>query len=912
MAAVVEGDPGAGKSRLLTEFQRRARVPEQIWCSGYEPEGAIPLAASRALLRRLLTVSEWGEIVDAMAFGAPSPSEPVEPVRLFEAAHRALVSLGPTLVIVDDLHWADGLSTALFHYLARAGDQVGQPLALVFAARRGPALQSLRASLEQVLSADRFVGLELGPLGREAGTTLALELAPGLDQDQATLIWERARGSPFWIQLLAGSDRLDTEVGKLIVGRLNAAGEDALPLVGVLALAGHPLSTEDVAYVHEWSALRAERAVAAADRNALVTRTAMGLSLAHDLIRQAVLGTIPPSLTRRIHRKLGRWLEQSADDDDQLLLEALEHRRAGGEQAVGLALRLARSPRRRLMAGAGLRRLVAIGTGADPRDPEVSDLWFELASLCAEQGEHDEAFRLWSQLSRVMPDSAAGAVASLHASRAAMHAGRREDAWRQLDLARARTSADPVLAVEVLAQEAGLRSNLDRQSDAARITAARALDGARSLAGAALGPANLQGDARRAYLAAALAGADAARMGDDPIEMLVLAEEVAASAAGVDDTIEASALVQGAMALRFLGRNGEAEVRLRDAWDTARRRVLPQAVLEIGAVLGRVLLSMGRIPETKDILLECSSLGARLTEFGPGRNYLVTLPSLVEVTTGDWRKAVAMLGVAASQEPEPHYRLHAHLERAAALARVDPDHAEEEVHEAAAAALADARTATCRRCLTEATVRGAEALARVGSSAEAESLLSSAHVPVVDLYNSFWRDRATVAVLTVVDPPAAVPALERLKMNAQQLDLGLEAVAVRLDLGCALTSFDRAHAAAVLQAAGAAAERFGATTDVALAERRLRSLGVRTWRRESTARREDSLMLLTSRERDIARLVAAGASNPEIASSLFLSRKTVERHISNIFAKLGLRNRAALAALVPNQTAEGPTQGSEG
>ena len=220
------------------------------------------------------------------------------------------------------------------------------------------------------------------------------------------------------------------------------------------------------------------------------------------------------------------------------------------------------------MAGAGLRRLVAIGTGANPHDPEVLDLWFELASLCAEQGEHDEAFRLWSEIARVMPDSAAGAVTSLRASRAAMQSGRREDAWRQLDLARARTSADPVLAVEVLAQEAGLRSNLDRQSDAARVTAARALDAARSLAGAALGPANLEGDVRRAYLAAALAGADAARRGDDPVEMLALAEEVAASAAGVDDTIEASALVQGAMALRFLGRNGEAEVRLRDAWDS--------------------------------------------------------------------------------------------------------------------------------------------------------------------------------------------------------------------------------------------------------------------------------------------------------------------------------------------------------
>ena len=150
---------------------------------------------------------------------------------------------------------------------------------------------------------------------------------PGLDQDQATLVWERAGGSPFWVEVLAASERLDTEVGKLIIDRLHAAGEDALPLVGVLALAGHPLATEDVAYIQEWSTDRAERAVAATDHHALVTRTPVGLSLAHDLIRQVVVGTISPSLTRRIHRKLGRWLEQSADDDDQLLLEALEHRR---------------------------------------------------------------------------------------------------------------------------------------------------------------------------------------------------------------------------------------------------------------------------------------------------------------------------------------------------------------------------------------------------------------------------------------------------------------------------------------------------------------------------------------------------------------------------------------------------------
>lgn len=52
----------------------------------------------------------------------------------------------------------------------------------------------------------------------------------------------------------------------------------------------------------------------------------------------------------------------------------------------------------------------------------------------------------------------------------------------------------------------------------------------------------------------------------------------------------------------------------------------------------------------------------------------------------------------------------------------------------------------------------------------------------------------------------------------------------------------------------------------------------------------------TERERAIATLVAEGASNPEIAKHLFLSRKTLERHVSNALAKAGVRNRAELAA----------------
>jgi DNA-binding CsgD family transcriptional regulator len=57
-----------------------------------------------------------------------------------------------------------------------------------------------------------------------------------------------------------------------------------------------------------------------------------------------------------------------------------------------------------------------------------------------------------------------------------------------------------------------------------------------------------------------------------------------------------------------------------------------------------------------------------------------------------------------------------------------------------------------------------------------------------------------------------------------------------------------------------------------------------------------TLDALTGREREVAALVATGMTNREIAGRLVLSEKTVERHLSRIFAKLGISSRAALAA----------------
>lgn len=71
--------------------------------------------------------------------------------------------------------------------------------------------------------------------------------------------------------------------------------------------------------------------------------------------------------------------------------------------------------------------------------------------------------------------------------------------------------------------------------------------------------------------------------------------------------------------------------------------------------------------------------------------------------------------------------------------------------------------------------------------------------------------------------------------------------------------------------------------------------------RQATAGRADitgGLGTLSVRERDVLRLTAEGLSNDEIAAELTLSARTVERHLSNVYEKLGVSGRAARAAAV--------------
>jgi len=61
-----------------------------------------------------------------------------------------------------------------------------------------------------------------------------------------------------------------------------------------------------------------------------------------------------------------------------------------------------------------------------------------------------------------------------------------------------------------------------------------------------------------------------------------------------------------------------------------------------------------------------------------------------------------------------------------------------------------------------------------------------------------------------------------------------------------------------------------------------------------TPAKKHSALALTSRETEVAHLVGKGLSNPEIAAELFISRKAVEYHLGNIYAKFGLHGRQQL------------------
>ena len=140
-------------------------------------------------------------------------------------------------------------------------------------------------------------------------------------------------------------------------------------------------------------------------------------------------------------------------------------------------------------------------------------------------------------------------------------------------------------------------------------------------------------------------------------------------------------------------------------------------------------------------------------------------------------------------------------------------------------------------------------------------------------------------LLAEANARAALPILRRAWVTWQDVDAAYEAARVRVLIGLASRELGDTDAAEMeFDAALWTFQQLGARPDV----RRVEALS------RSVRHKADGG--LSAREIQVLRLVAAGKTNRQVAADLFISERTVERHLSNIFNKLGVSSRAAATA----------------
>lgn len=179
----------------------------------------------------------------------------------------------------------------------------------------------------------------------------------------------------------------------------------------------------------------------------------------------------------------------------------------------------------------------------------------------------------------------------------------------------------------------------------------------------------------------------------------------------------------------------------------------------------------------------------------------------------------------------------------------------------------------------EVLLAGSDPAAAGAAADELDSIAAAFDTPPLTARAACARGAVTLAS---GDPAAALSSLRRGWQLWQQLGARYDAARARTLNGLAFRALG---------------DDDSAMSELAVARRSFRDLDA-----AADVRRVDRLLTprlpdgLTEREVDVLRLVAQGQTNPQIARTLFLSEKTVARHLSNIFGKIQVSSRTAAAA----------------
>ncbi|WP_433787815.1 ATP-binding protein [Actinomycetospora sp. CA-101289] len=501
---LITGEPGVGKSSLARVAVEHARCSGSVaaWGRCAETEGAPPFWPWIRLLRSLSkrTEGDWAPALQALTGASPDSDR----FRLFDSVTEALTdaaSTRPAVLVFDDLHRADEASLALLRFVL--GAAVDHPLLCLGTYRDGEVSGDHPLfALAGEASADlvRLTGLTRD----QTATFVRASTDAGVDVD---LLHDRTGGNPFFLgevlRLDGGLDAVPTTVDAAIrirVGRLPEVTQEALAQAAVL---GREVVPSLLAGMRGTTVDDVAATLAPAVGSGLISGPGTGTAFYrfdHVLVQQALYQHIDPAARVVLHRAALAALARF--DDEPAYAVAIAHhavQAADSPEARVRARTLAERAADHAAATAAdgiaadwCRRALAL---VDAGEPARTDLLVKLGRSAGRAGHLQEARRSFEEAWAVAArrgSAPAMAAAALGLGEMVVSAGTVDVGLVQLiERTLARLPDDPAGALDValrarLATELYWGPGLERARTLARQAAqdARALDDPRCLAGA--------------------------------------------------------------------------------------------------------------------------------------------------------------------------------------------------------------------------------------------------------------------------------------------------------------------------------------------------------------------------------------------------------------------------------------------